>query len=237
MKYISLLLPNLLLLTVTFLLTTNLVYSQSEQSEVTSEDLRDLVSGKVVPEIRKTEIIGSPYLFDKFREGSLELYNGSKTEVFLMNFNIHDEWVEYLDGNSIIAIGLDRVKSFEFYNQNKVQVFRKGYSSKKLDPSEFVEVLAAGKATLLLKQEVNLHENIASYGSATKKNEYRDNQRYYIHKGNKTIYLKRLRERTILRELGNSNELKRYIKEKNLDMRSIADITQLVNYYNKIQES
>lgn len=211
---------------------SNVSFAQGE-GEIDRNSLNDLASSSVVPKKTNTETIGNPYIFERYIQGSITLANGSKTDVLYMNFNVHENRLEYQDGNQIMAIDFGRVTSFEFYDMDKIRVFKKGYSAKGLEPDEFVESYGTGKASFLIKHEVSLQENMPSYGTATETEEYIDDEVFYIQHDGETSKLKRLRERFVLRELDSNKSLKNYINQQNLDLSNVDHVVQLINYYNR----
>ena len=223
-------LPLIFILT---LFLTNFSFAQSGEGEIDRNSLNDLATSSVVPKKTNTETIGNPYIFDRYIQGTITLTNGSKTDVLYMNLNVHKNRLEYQDNERIMAIESGRVTSFEFYDMDKIRIFKKGYTAKGLESDEFVEVYNSGKASLLIKHEVSLQENMPSYGTATETEEYIDDELYYISNDGETSKLRRLKERFILRELDNSKALKNYIDQKNLDMGNVDHVAALINYYNQ----
>jgi hypothetical protein len=212
---------------------STLSFAQSGEGEIDRNDLNDLATSSVVPKKTNTETIGNPYIFDRYIQGTITLANGSKTDVLYMNFNVHENRLEYQDNDQIMAIDFGRVTSFEFYDMDKIRLFKKGYSSKGLEPNEFVEVYGSGKASLLIKHEVSLQENMPSYGTATETEEYIDDEVYYIHNDGETSKLRRLKERFVLRELDNTKPVEKYIDQLNLDLSNVDHVAQFINFYNK----
>lgn len=229
MKYITTILT--LLLFSTLLLSTEV----SAQTEITKEDIQDIVQRHVVVETRTTEIIGSPYFHDAFTTGYVTLFNNDKTETLTMNYNIYENRIEYSDGNTILAIDGNQIKEFIFNHNGTNQTFRKGYSARGLDANEFVQVMVDGPAKLLVKNEVSYLQDVSSYGTATQRDEYVSNTRVYVHIDGETDRIRRLRERSVLRSFDSHREqLEQYTNENNLDLSELEHVKRLFDYYNSL---
>ncbi|TVR19129.1 MAG: hypothetical protein EA391_01380 [Balneolaceae bacterium] len=205
------------------------------QSEITKEDLRDM-SRNVIPVTRSTETIGTPYLFDDFQTGIVTLNDGNVTEALSMNFNVHENRVEYADGQAILAFLGDEITSFEIYDGPNLMRFQKGFEARGLEKDEFVQVLSDGPAVGLLKHEVNFQQDVAMYGSATQRDEYVSNMRLYIYEDGNVERIRRLSERRITRAMdADRNELRNFISENNLDLENPYHLRQLFEFYNQIK--
>jgi len=219
------------------LFATTAAFSQTSQEEITSEDLRNLVRYDMIEAVQATETIGSPYLFEDFKEGVITLVDGKNTANLQLNFNIHENRVEFSDAGGIIAVDNEMVERFVFDNAANKMVFSKGFDSRRLNNSDFVQILVDGPVKVLKKYEVSFQENIASYGTATQKDEYISNQRYYIHEDGETKRIRSLSERQVLKTLnGHQDELKSYINENNLNIENTEHLTRVIRYYNEIKE-
>src|SRR6056297_217707 len=219
------------------LLTSTVIFAQTSQEEITSEDLRNLVRHDVIEGVQTTEVIGSPYLFNNFEEGVITLVDGKNTANLQLNFNIYENRVEFSDAGSIIAVDNKMVDRFAFNNTDNGMEFAKGYNSRRLDNTDFVQVLVDGQVQLLKKYEVSFQENIATYGTATQKDEYISNERYYIHEDGETSRLRNLSERQLFRTLNDHrDELETYIGENDIDTENTDHLVRLLRHYQEIKE-
>lgn len=220
----------------TVLPSSNLL-GQTSTSEISKEDIQDMVQRNIVPIIEKTETTGSPYLYEAFLNGIVTLENERNTEPVLMNYNVYENRVDYSDGENIYAINGNNILEFTFTSNQTSSVFKKGFNSRRLNEDEFVEILVDGDTKLLLKHEVSFQENLATYGSATQKDEYLNNQRYYVNESGNTKDIRRLRERNVLRSIDSNRELmEEYVKSNNLDLSNLEDIIKFFQHYNQLSE-
>lgn len=159
--------------TLLFTLAALFALPLSAQTNVTTDDIREMVSFNLIPTFQTTNVKGNPYIADNFVTGSFELYSGAKTENLEMNYNIYENRIEIVDGNQVYAVSADDVKEFVVKLNGEERVYRKGFESRRLDANHFVEVKADGAMSFLVKQEVNYSENSsAGYGSASKEEVY-----------------------------------------------------------------
>jgi hypothetical protein len=219
------------------LLSTTAIFAQTSQEEITPDDLKNIVRHNVIEAVQATETIGTPYLFDDFEDGFITLADGKNTASLQLNFNIYENRVEFSDAGSIIAVDNEMVDRFSFNTAGTEMVFAKGFDSRRLDNNEFVQVLADGQVKLLKKYEVSFQENVATYGTATQKDEYISNERYYIYEDAETNQLRSLSERQVLRTLNDHrDEMESYINENDLDIENTEDLARLIQYYNELKD-
>ena len=231
MKYASILFITIAIVT----LSSTTAFSQTE--DVTREEIRNLLEGSesVIIVEQQTETIGSPYLYEDFRTGRVTLQNGRQTEEISMNYNIYENRVEYLSNSTILAIPSQGIQEFTFTSQGQTATFKKGFSSRGLDPDEFVLVLSEGDVTALYKYEKNFQEAVATYGTAVQRDEYIDNTRFYVHTNGETERIRRLNERNLIRALNShQDEMREFIDSQNLDLESPRDLRRFFNHYNQL---
>ncbi|WP_421774031.1 hypothetical protein [Gracilimonas sp.] len=221
--------------TLLFTLAALFALPLSAQSNVTTDDIREMVSYNLIPTFQTTNVKGNPYIADNFVMGSFELYSGAKTENLEMNYNIYENRLEIVDGNQVYAVSADDVKEFVVKLNGEERIYRKGFESRRLDANQFVEVKTDGAMSFLVKQEVNYSENSsAGYGSASKEEVYSKSKRYYIEKDGEVHELRRLRHRRVVKHFDGNKQVSTYIKENNLDLSNPDHIKKAVKKYNEI---
>lgn len=230
---------SLIFITTLLFITFNPTVVQSQDTDVTVEDLRNLVRNNIVPNARATQTIGSPYFFENYREGYVTLYDGNVTEPLMMNYNVYENQIEFVDGSNILAINAERMGGFTFTSNENELEFKKGFKADGLDANEFVQVLSDGPVTALLKHDISFLENVPTYGSATQVDEYTTDEQLYIHKEaeGETERIRRVRERNILRAIdSHQDQMEQYVEENRLDLRSYNDIKRFFDYYNSLSQ-
>ena len=208
------------------------------QSEITVETLRELSEGRsLVRAIREVETTGTPYLFEDFKQGHITLSNGVNSETVMMNYNVHKERVEVIQGEFALSIISDRLAGFEFTDMESRYLFRNGYESRRLSPDEFVRVLAEGEITALLRYSVNLQQDVPSYGVATQRDRYTQSQRLFIKKDGEIERVRRINERSILRSLDDfEDEMRDFVQREQLDFDNPDHLERFFRHYNGLFE-
>lgn len=209
--------------------------AQSTVNEISRDELRDMLESNIVPTSRAVETIGSPYFNDEFTRGTLTFIDERVTEPMMINFNAYQNHVEIQDGRNILAVPGDRVSQFAFITDQKPILFKKGFSSRGLDEDDFVQVLSEGKVTLLKKHEVSFQENVALYGTATQRDEYISNERYYIAVDGEVERIRRFSERAITRIPDSfESEMEAFVNEFQPDLSTEEGAALYFNHYNQL---
>lgn len=209
--------------------------AQSTVNEISRDELRGMLERNLVPTSRAVETIGSPYLNNEFTSGTLTFVDERVTEPLLINFNAYQNRVELQDGRDILAVPGDRVAMFTFNNNDNPILFKKGFSSRGLDEDDFVQVLSEGEITLLKKHDVSFQENVALYGTATQRDEYINNERYYIAIDGEVDRIRRFSERAI-KGIPDSfeSEMETFTQEFQPDLSTVEGATLYFNHYNQL---
>ena len=219
-----------------FLFIIILPVAADAQKEVTAESLTDLTEGRtLIRAIRELETIASPYLFEDFRSGYVTLENKVNSETLMMNYNIHKERVEFIQGSFALSIKSGRLSGFEFTDEETRYLFRNGYEARRLTPDDFVRVLAEGPVTALLKYDVSFQQDVPTYGVATQQDRYTRSYRLFLKNNGEIERIRRLNERSILRAVDPfRDEMHSYIRQEQLDLSSSDDLQRFFQYYNTL---
>ena len=89
MKFTKLLISAVLFFTISFS-APQIAISQTS-SEITTEDMRDMIQTDRISVQHATETTGTPYLFPDFHDGHILLTNGQKTNVLELRFNTYEQ--------------------------------------------------------------------------------------------------------------------------------------------------
>jgi hypothetical protein len=210
--------------------------SSAQNNEVTKEEIRDILRGNpVIVARQQAEVTGTPYLLESFTSGKVTLLNGRETEELSMNYNIHENRIEYSDGTALLAIPADGMQQFTFSMPGNVMTFKKGFSTRGLNENDFVMVLSEGTVTALFKYEKNLQQAMASYGTAVRQDEYIDSSTLFIHTDGETDRIRRVNERNLLRAIpSHEDEMRQFLNSNNLDLASPGDLKRFFDHYNRI---
>lgn len=234
MKLIKLLLSAVLFCTLTFSVA-NVANSQSS-SEITPEDIRDMMHTDRIPVREATETTGTPYLFPDFQDGHIVLTNGQTTNVLELRYNTYEQTLEFLDGYSALRMDPDHIQEFELFVDNTVYKFEKGYDARRLSEDDFVRLIIDDEIKFMAKHTTSFQEDVASYGTATQQDEYISDVTYYIQIGDGDIErIRSLNERRVMRQLNQfDDKVEEFANRNDTDFSDPDDVEELFQYYNKL---
>ena len=177
------------------------------------------------------EVEGIPYLHEEWRTGIVTV-RGLETEPFKIKYNIAENNFEINNGQQTIVVEGSTIEKVKL--ENPETVLKNGYKTNgkdNLTKDTFFEVLYEGKDIALLKKEnVKLIKNVATYGTATRKDSYNRYTNYYLSKSGEFDDIK-LRQRDILNIFpDHKDEVKKYIKDNKLSLRRDEDLMKIMKY-------
>lgn len=220
---------------VTILLISSTVVAQ-DNKELSAEEMQSLMNTDRIPIRNVTETKGSPYLFDNFHEGSIQLANGKTTNVLPIRFNAYEQNLEFREGNSAFVMDSNTVTEFELYTDSSIYKFKKGFNSRRLSEDEFVRVIIDDEVQFMAKHSVSFQQGVATYGTATKKDEYNSNVTYYIKVGDgNTKRIRSLSKKRVLQNIStHKKEIESFTDTNNIDFSDSKDVEKLLLYYNSL---
>jgi hypothetical protein len=137
------------------LLTSSLVMAQATTGRSIDDHLLIKDAEKNLGLEDEIEVIGTPYLHEKFEPGEIIFDKGTRN-VVPIRYNIYKDWIEYQQNSQTYILDPDlRIKSVK-YDENTFVV--EPYSSKGKTRLGYFKVLDSGKVTLLSKQIVMYKE-------------------------------------------------------------------------------
>jgi len=222
-----------------FILNPKNVFSQVQnEANISSSDMRNMLDSNQIPLHRATNVEGSPYMFDEFYEGVVELTNGHTTQPLQIRYNTHEQSIDFMSGNLAFNVEGENIESFHFTANGKEYTFIKGYDASRLSEDDFVEVVVDGEVKFLARHHTSFFEDSASYGSATKNNIYRSDVTYYVKVGDKSPErLRSLNKRRVMNNIDRfEDELEQYADQNNIDFSDKEDVARLIRYCNTLGE-
>jgi hypothetical protein len=212
------------------------IYAQDSNSSISPTELREITTANRIPVHRSVNIQGSPFLFDDFYEGKVSLKNGHISQSLPIRYNSHEQNIEFMDNNSAYILDGEEIEWFELNIGDDSYKFRKGFDASRLTPDDFVQVLAEGELTFLVRHSTSFQQNVASYGTATRQDRYLSTESYFIKAGKDSPdRIRSLRERRVMRYIDRYNEeVETFAKQHNIDFSDAADVAKLIKYYNSL---
>ncbi len=184
-----------------------------------------------------SDVAGNPYLFRDWSDGLVRFSSGRQLKQFKLKFDCaQNKLMLQFNGSTFAAES--NISEFVIFQKNGKKTdslhFKKGYPNYgKATGETFYQVLTEGTVTLLHLFNKNILEEkqIAATSSIRR---YQDEEKLFLLRGNQLSEIGR--EKNSLTNLlsDKSEELKRFIDENDLKMKSVADITKVVRKYNEL---
>lgn len=183
---------------------------------------------------KSNRIIGSPYLYEEFRVGSIHLKDDSVFSNILLRYDIYKDIIEFLNRRDTFRVNQPlMIDKIVINNRTFIgTVYKK---SENVVDFGYFEILVDGKMKLLkkYKAEVDVDIYMSNYmgGGGSKKKRFITKEYYYIKKDKKTAEL--IDSRYDLYQLfpEKKQELRKHIKENKLrftDEKSIIAVFKQV---------
>lgn len=182
-------------------------------------------------------ISGSPYFMKDWAEGIIRFSSGKATDKFKLKFNTAQNRL-LLQFNGSTFAAESKVSEFVLYTRNKKDsfVFRKGFPATDRGNAEtYYRVLETGHVSLLQLSAKDIVEEKEVVATKTSRR-YQDVDLFYILRDG--IMYKVDKETAPLQDIlvDRRDELKNYISENQLKMRSAEDLSKVVKKYNEIRQ-
>lgn len=196
--------------------------------------LSDPVTNKNFSLDKYSEIKGSPFMIDKWIEGSVITANGIYPKLMLkynayenlLVFNNNDEPYEFQEkilGFSLMPKPGDNTSTLHFKN---------GLSGNGIQPQQFLQVLAEGNINLYKYYGKQVSEMSEINAGMVKT--FTTNIQYYINNSSVLKFIK-LNSNDFLQLMSSKRELiDKYLSEKKLSLKKEADFIEIIQYYNSL---
>ena len=180
-------------------------------------------------------IAGNPYFMKDWADGVIRFSSGKVTDKFKLKFNAAQNRLLLQFNNSTFAAE-SKINEFVMYTKNKKDsfIFRKGFpDSDRGNVETFYEVLENGPVTLVKLSAKDIIEEKEML-EGRKSRRYQDAEEFYLLKeGTMHKISKETAPIDILSD--RRDELKTFISEHQLKMRTADDYTKVVKKYNELR--
>jgi hypothetical protein len=211
---------------------------QGQVKDIEREDLQELDgSSNVVRTMSKTVTTGSPYLSEKFLKGEAIINSMSTTQPIYLRLNIETNTVEFVRNKKVLALDSNKIEGFRIFTQEDDVLFRNGFKSDdhNIKRATFLRIINDGKTKFAAHHNASLKEDLATYGTATKKNAYVTSTKYYIIKPDGSFHKVELNQEDILDKLSDKQEqIQQLVSARNLSYEEEGDVKTIVSEYNQM---
>lgn len=184
-----------------------------------------------------SDVAGSPFIFRDWSDGLVRFSSGRVMKQFKLKFDCaQNRLLLQFDGSTFGAES--KVSEFMIFQKNNKKtdslLFRKGFPKNGLATEEtFYLVLTEGPVTLLHLFSKNIIEE-KQLAATSVSRRYQDDNKFFLFRDRQLISVSK--DKHALAELltDKSEQLKRFIQENDLKMKSAADMTRVVQKYNEL---
>jgi hypothetical protein len=182
-------------------------------------------------------VSGNQLFLKDWSDGVIRFSSGKVTDKFKLKFNIAQNRL-LLQFNGSTFAAESRINEFLMYTKNKKDsfVFRKGFPDTDRGNAEtFYQVLEKGKVTLLRLATKDIIEEKEILASKVSRH-YRDVEEFYLFRDG--VMNKINKETAPVQDIltDRREELKTFISEQQLKMRSPEDLVKVVKKYNELRQ-
>ncbi len=192
---------------------------------------QNLMGNNLLP----SNIQGSPFLFDEFIPGKVVIKN-DKPFMASLRYNAYQDEIQMKDpqNNTIALLKRDYIKVQIRNDRFHVMSFELADGSAK---QGYLISLNEGKVSLFKRYKkifIEGQEATSSYGS-DKPAKLEEEVTYFLKKEDGVARELKLKKKELLNMLSDKeSDLKAYISENKLKLKSAEEVVQLLNYYNSI---
>ncbi len=188
--------------------------------------------GKPATEISYTNVTGTPYLYDYWSPGVVELKDGrSYKDVALKYDACNNELIFKNPKDDAVLAFADPVKSFGMEHAGVKEVFSNGFSKiDGFDEETFYQVLYGGGTKLLYKLKKNLMET-KPYNSATVERSFNINVFYYLVKDGAIQRFKPSKKEFLVLFKDKSADVETFIRKEHIDFKNNNDLVKVLEFY------
>jgi hypothetical protein len=187
---------------------------------------------------------GTPYLFNEWRLGNIYLKDNELIKNVKIKYNIYTDDLLYLNSTSGDSLIINRsvINKFEITNNQTddlILMEKINLKPEKSDKGTFVKVLYKDSSKFILKySKMFIPANYkGAYPTGNKYDEYTDKQQYYLITGKDNITKIRLKKKSVIKVLSDrEDEIKDFIREKDLRMDNVDDIISVLKYYDSLTD-
>ncbi len=196
--------------------------------------LQDPVTSRNFSSSKYSDIRGTPFLVDKWINGSVTTTKGTYQSLEL-KYNVYDNTLIFNKDDESFEM-IDDILSFTLKpkanDPSGFLLFKKGISGADIKANQFVQVLVEGNINLYklpVKQVSEMSEINAGVVQT-----FTNNAKYYIGKTGQLQFIKINKEEVLNAVKDKQDQLESFIKSKKLSLKKESDVVELIAYYNSL---
>ena len=184
------------------------------------------------------EVEGNPYFEKEFQAGKMVFKDSSEISGVLLRLNHNTDQIEFMEGDDIK--GFSKPQDLAFANfGNRNFIYTSYLMGKKVEYGYF-EVLANGYCKFLYRREsIIKREQLppSEMSGGNYRDYFRTTEEYYLLLASEPAKKIMKSKKNVLKTIDDKElELNKYITEKGLKLKQEEDLTELINYYNRLKE-
>jgi len=174
---------------------------------------------------------GNMYFGSAWPEGVINLRDGSNIKGRNLRYDIYADQMQMTDGKDTLAIAKpEEISSLSFDGHTFIY---QPFECSGLVKEGYFEVIVPGKTELLLKRSITFH---LKGDDPNAKDKYYVSDCYFLKKGDNPAIKVLCNKKSALEGLcEHRDEIDAYIKKTGKKVKTVADLKDLVNYYNSLE--
>lgn len=186
---------------------------------------------------KKSETKGSFYYNDIWRAGEIILISGDIIKDYPLKYDIRKNIIDLKVENIVKVLSIGRIKEINWIDEKgSKEILRNTMLYENYSGIGFFSILSGGEKSLLKKTYLKIidpnYVSAIDVGEQERKIVKRDI--YFIAVGNKVTEIKK-NKKQILKQFGtNSDNIKIFASDNNLNFKNDFDLIKIFNYYNSL---
>lgn len=190
------------------------------------------INGRVVNEVKYTDVEGTPYFMEEWNTGSVKMAKGGKVhDGIKLRYDAYKDEVEYENEGKLYRLGSE-LSAFSIPTGKALYNFQNGFPAVgDQTQASFYHVLHDGNTKLLKRYEMKMREE-RPYNSATSIKRFDLGEELYVLKNGTMHPMKKNARKDLLKILSDEKNLMQYIiKEEQLNFQTETDIVKILEEY------
>lgn len=179
-------------------------------------------------------IKGSPFLNKEFIEGEVTMNDSIKFQAVPLRYNIHSDKMEFMTENNLI-LEVDNTTASYIFKVGDKTFINKPYQQNNQKKTGILQLLVDGKFKLYKKYTVDFEAAIEAkaFQESEPDRFERKKDQYFLSLPNKTPELITRKKELILVLEPEKPDIKKFIKDERIKIRSEEDLIELIQFCNK----